>query len=91
MAAWLTAASVAVGLADLLLLMVCWRRRSVLGGFCGAAGIALVVLAVASGSADRPAGAPIVIALVTLVMGTVLLVLGEAVWRLLEDAPDEDA
>jgi hypothetical protein len=67
-------ASIAVG--DLWLIGICWRHRVVLAALLGAAGIPLVVFAIASGTTiDRPGG--------TLAIALALLLPG-----LLSDADD---
>lgn len=85
-----TAAGAAVGLAGLLLAVVCFRRRSVLGGMCGVLAIGAVVFGFVSG-ASGTAGPAFVLAGGSIAIGTGLLGLGEAIWRLLADAPEDDA
>lgn len=85
MAGWAIAAALAVGTAHACLVVACWKRRSILGGVCGAAGVALVVFAISSGPATGTGEGSLVIALVVLLIGTVLLGIGQAVWRLLDD------
>ena len=81
-------ASITVG--DLWLIAICWRHRAVLAGMLGAAGIPLVVFAIASGpTAYRPEGT-LAIAFALLVIGVGLYGLGHVLERLLEKGPDEE-
>ena len=84
------AAAVVLAAAGLLLIAVCWRRRSVLAVVSGVAGIALAVAAgtcpAGGGAADMLAGA-----LAAIVIGAVLLALGQAIQRMLDEAPDTGA
>ncbi|MGI8716033.1 MAG: hypothetical protein ACR2NR_23195 [Solirubrobacteraceae bacterium] len=91
MTVWLGAACVLFSVADLLLLGVGIARRSVLPALCGVGALALVVLALARGLTGAPGEATLVISVVTSVIGTILLWLGDAVWRLLDDAPEPNA
>jgi len=80
------AAALAVGAACVGLLIVCWRRRTVLGGVCALAGIALVAVAIA---ARHDAADAVLAASAALVIGAVLFGLGQAVQQLLDDDPDD--
>ena len=84
------AAAVPLAAAGLWLVAVCWRRRSVLALICGVAGIALAVAAgtwpAGSGATDALAGA-----LAAIVIGAVLLALGQAIQRVLDEEPDMGA
>jgi hypothetical protein len=86
----LVVATVLIGAAGLWLAAVCWRRRSVLALVCAVAGIALVVAAgtspVGSTATDAPVGA-----LAAIVIGAVLLALGQAIQRVLDEEPDTGA
>ena len=73
MRAVLTAAGLAVALGDLWLVVSCWRSRSVLAGFPGAAGILIVLFAVVAGPARSHRQAALLIAAITLVVGVALL------------------
>jgi len=84
---WLVAASVLFGVSDLALLSIGVARHTVLPALCGAVALALVFLALASGLAGATGEGALLISVVTSVIGTVLLWLGEAVWSLLDDAP----
>ncbi len=88
MIAWLGAACVLFSVADLLLLSVGITRRSVLSVLCAVGALALVVLALTLGLTAATGEAALAISVVTSATGTVLLWLGEAVWRLLDDTPD---
>lgn len=83
----LVAAAVVLAPAGLWLIAACWRRRSVLAMFCGVAGIALAVAAgmcpAGGGATDMLAGA-----LAAIVIGAVLLALGQDIQRVLDEAPD---
>ncbi|HEY2398184.1 MAG TPA: hypothetical protein VGH78_04245 [Solirubrobacteraceae bacterium] len=82
-------ASIAVG--DLLLIAICWRRRAVLAGVLGAAGIPLAVFAIASGpTVDGPEGT-LAIALALLIIGVGLYGIGQLLERVLDEGPDEEA
>ena len=86
----LTALSAAVAIGDLALIAICWRRRAVLGGVSGAAGIPLVAFALASGTTDNGRADATLIALALLIIGAVMYGLGQALERLLEDGPDDE-
>jgi hypothetical protein len=77
------AGGLVLGAACAALLVVCWRQRSALGGVCGFAGLVLAGLSL-SGGAAALAGAAL-----ALVVGGVLLGLGAAIQRLLDDEPEE--
>ena len=82
-------ASVALVLSETWLVVTCWHRRSVLGAVCGVVAIVLVLIAIVSdggGGAQALAGS-----LAALIIGAVLLWLGQAVQRLLDDEPDTGA
>lgn len=79
----IAAAAVAVG--DLALIVVCFRRRAVLGAVAGLAGVGAVVLAAVHGWSGPVAEAAVVIAAILLIVGAVLLALGEALERLLDE------
>lgn len=89
MTAILGAGGAAILLADISLLTVCWKRASVLGGLLAAAGIALVGFAFATGLAGGAASL-LVIALISLIIGTALYGLGQRLEHLLDEQPDED-
>lgn len=72
-----------------MLLTAAITRRSVLAAVCGLGGFVLLGLAFASGFASADFGPALVISAITLAIGTVLLALGQAIWRLLGDAPEE--
>jgi hypothetical protein len=91
MAVALTVVGAAIALGEVSLIVVCWRRRAVLGGVLGVGGIALVAFAIASGpTADFAEGA-LGVALALLIVGVVLYGLGQRFERLLDDEPDEAA
>jgi hypothetical protein len=73
------------------LLVLCWRRRAVLAGVCAAAGIALVVLTLVQGYRDGARELGLIMALVAVVIGSVLFVLGQALHRMLDTEPEESS
>ena len=87
----LAAGGAAIAVGDVWLIAICWRHRTVLGGVLGAAGILLVVFAIVSGPSVRAGERTLAIALALLVIGVVLFALGQAIERLLKEAPNEDA
>jgi hypothetical protein len=87
----LAAGGAAIAVSDVWLIAICWRRRAVLGGVLGAAGIPLVVFGIASAPTDDPGRATLAIALALLIIGVALYVLGQAVDRLLKQGHDEEA
>ena len=87
----LAAGAVAIAVGDLWLIAICWRRRAVLGGVLGAVGIPLVVFAIASGPTSDPGKGTLATALALLIIGIALYSLGQALERLLDEGPDENA
>ena len=83
------AGAVALGAAGAWLVAFSWRRGSVLALLCGILGIASAVLAGKAGWAGRGATDALAGSLAAVTIGTVLLVLGQAVQRLLDQEPDE--
>jgi hypothetical protein len=71
------------GAAGVALLAVCWRRRTALGGVCAVVAIGLAAAAPWLG------GAALAGAALAVVIGAVLLGLGQAVQRLLEEEADD--
>jgi hypothetical protein len=88
LSALLLASATAVGVGDLLLLLVCWRSRTVLGGVLGLVGLALAAWAIAAGPMREAGKLALVGALVALVVGSCLFAAGKALTRLLE-GPEE--
>ncbi len=82
------AAAVVLGAAGLAVVVVCWRLRSVLGLLCGLLGVASAVLGATSGHAGIGATVELAGALAAIVIGTVLMALGQAIQRLLDQEPD---
>jgi hypothetical protein len=70
--------------AALWLLITCWRHRAVLGLICGALALALTV---AAALGLLGASSALVGSLLATSMGTVLLILGRTIERLLDDGP----
>lgn len=87
MIAWLGAACVLFSVADLVLLSVGITRRSMLPVLCAVGALALVVIALTLGLTAATGEAALLFSVVTSAIGTVLLWLREAVWRLLDEAP----
>jgi hypothetical protein len=85
----LTAGGLVVVVGDVALVAACWRHRSVLGGLLGVAGIPLVAIAIASGPSHGVGEDALLLAAIALVIGTALYVLGQALWRLLDDRPED--
>jgi hypothetical protein len=73
------------------LLVLCWRRHAVLAGLCAAAGIALVVLTLVPGYRNSARELGLIMALVAVVIGSVLFVLGQALQRMLDTEPEESS
>ena len=83
------AAAVALGAVGAWLAALSWRRGSVLALLCGIVGIASAMLAGRAAWVGDAATDALVGSLGAITIGTVLLVLGQAVQRLLEHEPDE--
>src|SRR4051794_1044694 len=79
-----SAVAVVAVILSLLALVASWRRRAVLGGLCASAGGACAVLALVTGDTRYLLGC-----LGALVVGSGLVVVGEAVWALLSDEIDD--
>jgi hypothetical protein len=87
----LVAGGAAIAVGDVGLVAICWRCQAVLAGVLGAVGIPLVVFAMVSGPTADPDEGALMIALAVLIIGVALYVLGQALERLLEERPDEEA
>jgi hypothetical protein len=86
----LTLAAVAVAAGDLWLVVIAWKRRSVLAGLLGAIGVPVVVFSVLQDPTHAAhEEALVVIAAIMLVIGIALYGIGQAVQRLLDTEPDE--
>jgi hypothetical protein len=81
----LVAIGLVVAVGALSLVVICWRTRTVLGGLLGAISLALVGLAIASGSAHALGRYALVGAGVALGIGAALYGIGQALERLLAD------
>ena len=90
MNAALAVAGLAVAVADLWLVISCWRSCSVLPGILGATGIPIALLCVAPGPARNQREAALVIAAITLVVGVALYGIGQLIQRLLDREPDDE-
>jgi hypothetical protein len=84
-ALWLAAGAIAFG--DLWLTAISIRRRVVLGGVTGIAGLALLAFAASRGVGGYAAHAALEFALVFLILGIALLGLGGFLQHLLDDPP----
>ena len=91
MAGALAAAGAAIAAADLWLVLICWKHRTVLGAVLGAVGIPLVAFAIASGPTGSTAEGALATALILLIIGVVLYSLGKAFERLLDEPPKEES
>ena len=83
------AAGVAIAAGNLTLLVLCWKRRSVLGGMLAALGLPLALFAVVSGPTRGAGEDALVGALIALAVGTAIYFLGQAVQRLLDEDPED--
>ena len=84
-------AGVGIALGNLLLLLICWKRRTALGGLLGAVGVALVVFAIARVPSRGGGELALWAAVGTLLFGSALYALGQLFERLLDDGPDDAA
>jgi hypothetical protein len=85
------AAGVVIALGNLLLLLVCWKRQTALGGLLGAVGVALVAFAIARVPSRGAGELALWAAVGTLLFGSALYALGQLFERLLDDGPDDAA
>jgi Kef-type K+ transport system membrane component KefB len=81
-------AAASLGASGAWLVVVSWQRASILGLLCGALGSVAAIVATTSAGAG---GANELLAgsLAAIVIGTVLLVLGQTIQRLLEEEPED--
>jgi hypothetical protein len=79
-----------VGAGNVGLAVVCWRRRTVLGGVAAVIGFGLSVFAAMNGIAGESAVTGTVAALIFLLLGSALLALGRLLERLLTNPPDSE-
>jgi len=86
----LIAAASALGAAGVWLIAVCWRRGSVLGLLCGTLG-SIAAVAAAANAGTRGATELLIGSLAAIVIGTALLVLSQAIERLLDQEPEGGA
>ncbi|HET7048917.1 MAG TPA: hypothetical protein VFI54_11685 [Solirubrobacteraceae bacterium] len=87
MNAALAAGGFALAAADLVLLVGCWKRRSVLAGVLAAASLPLAAFAIAAGPEHPPGEYSLLIATVALVLGAALYAIGQLLERLLDQQP----
>ena len=83
------AASAVIALGNFFLLVICWKRRTALGGLLGAVGVALVAFAIARGPSRGAGELALWGAVGTLFFGSALYALGQLFERLLDDGPDD--
>ena len=88
--AYLATAAIAVGVADLVLALRCYRTRTVLAGVLSIGSAVLVGLSAGQGWRGSLATMEVIGALASLIVGVVLLGLGQAFDRLTATPPDED-
>jgi hypothetical protein len=86
---------IAIGLAivagDVWLAAISWRTRTVLAGLLATISIALVGLAIASGSGHAASGYALLGASTALVIGAALYGIGRTMQRLLDHEPSESS
>lgn len=87
MTAVTVAAAAVLGAAQLRLLVLSWRVRSVLPLLCAIVGVALAGFALVSAPVGHRADVEFALALIVLVIGTILYGIGQTLWRLLDDKP----
>src|SRR5271165_1589882 len=83
------AAAVLLGMANLGLVAACWRRTSTLPLLGGVVGVVSAVAAGATVAGGRDATDELAGSLAAAIIGTVLLVIGQIVQRLLDAEPDD--
>ncbi len=81
----------ALAVSGVWLVAASWRRRSVLALVCGMLGIASALLAAIAGRPESVVTSALLGSLAAIVIGTVLLALGQALQGLLDQEPDERA
>jgi membrane protein implicated in regulation of membrane protease activity len=87
MNAALPAGGFALAAADLVLLVACWKRRSVLAGVLAAPSLPLAAFAFAAGPDHPPGEYWLLIATVALVLGAALYAIDQLLERLLDQEP----
>jgi len=85
----LTIAGGVIAAGDVWLVVISWKRRSVLGGFLGAVGIPTVLASVLTDPTQGIHEDALLIAAIMAAIGFVLYALGQALQRLLDDHPDD--
>ena len=91
LAGLLIAAGLVIVAGDLLLIMICWTRRSALAGLLGAIGIPLTAYAIVFAPTRGARGHALLIAAIALVVGIALYSLGQMLQRLLHEEPEDVA
>jgi len=85
------AAGVVIALGNFLLLLICWKRRTALGGLLGAVGVALAAFAIARVLSAGAGELALWAAVGTLLFGSALYALGQLFERLLDEGPEDAA
>lgn len=80
--------AVTAGVGSLWLAIICWKRRPILAGLAGLAGIPLIIFAVTDGLTEGMDVAALVIALIFVIEGATVLRFGQVFERLLGDGPE---
>jgi drug/metabolite transporter (DMT)-like permease len=83
------AAAILLGVAGLALVATCWRRGSALALLYGVVGVVAAVAAGVAAAAGRDATDELAGSLAATMIGTVLVVIGHLVQRLLDAEQDE--
>ena len=83
-------AAVALAASGLGMIALCWRRRAVLAGAPALGGTVMAGLAVWRALAGRAASTLLLGALAGLLIAITLMLIGSALWRLLETPSDID-
>jgi len=82
--------AVTLAIGGLATVALCWRRRALVAGLPALGSVALAGVAIWRALARRPAAAIVLLGLTALLIALALIVIGGAVWRLLETSPDDD-
>ena len=80
--------AVALAASGLGVVVLCWRRHAVLAGLPALGGVLLAGVAIWREVAGRPVGTVLLGAFGALLLAVALVVIGSALWRLLEEPSD---
>lgn len=83
-------ADLVVAAGDLGLLLLAWRRRAALSAVAGVAGLGAALFASVAARSGAEGPTLLVAAVALGMIGTLLLVLGQAVQRLLDQTPEDE-